>query len=96
MKSLSPLGCMTDFGVSCEFARSEGAPLAKREMFAAVSSNAVVLRLGGLAQPENIVDEHNNCILALTTLTAGSHRHFAIQVLLASFPPMMLLRVALS
>ena len=37
---------MTDLGVSCTAVRLEGAPLAKREMLAAVSSNAVELILG--------------------------------------------------
>ena len=49
---------MTDLGVYCFEACSAGAPLARSDMFAAVSSNAVEKRLVGLAQPEEIVVEH--------------------------------------
>ena len=99
VNSLSPFGCITDLGVSCVLALSEGAPFAKSEMLAAVSSKAVLLMLGGLAQPDEIVAEHNKLnLLALssTKSSAGSHRHFGFQFLLALLPPMVLLRVASS
>ena len=66
-----------------------GAPLVKREMLAAVSSNAVELILGGLAQPEEIVAEHNKVDLlafSITGSTAGLHRHVATQCVLVLLP----------
>ena len=59
MNSLSPFGCMTDLGVSCALAVSEGAPFARSDILAAVSSRAVLLMFGGLVQPDEIVAEHN-------------------------------------
>ncbi len=50
---------MTDLGVYCFEVCSVGTPLVRSDMFAAVSSNAVEKRLVGLAQPEEIVAEHN-------------------------------------
>ena len=50
---------MTDFGVYRFEVCLAGTPLARSDMFAAVSSNAVEKRLVGLAQPEEIVTEHN-------------------------------------
>ena len=97
--SLSPFGCMTDLGVSCTPDCAEGAPLAKRIMLAAVSSNTMEFILGGLAQPEEIVVEHSKLYLlafSMTKSTAGLHHHFDTQSLLALLPLMVLQRVAFS
>ena len=85
---------MTDLGVCCIEAWVAGARLAKREMLAAVSSNAVEKVLGGLAQPEEIVAEHKKCDLlacSIARLTAKAHRHAATQCLLFLLPLIVLL-----
>ena len=94
VSSLSPFGCSTALGGEWILARSDGDPEAKRVMFAAVSTSAVVLRLVGLAQPGNKVAEQINkellTALLITLMPAGSTRQdFGVHLMLAWLPPMV-------
>jgi hypothetical protein len=60
---------MTDLGCVCMCARKDGALSARRVMFAAVSTRAVLLRHGGLVQPGKNVEEHINGLLILLYVT---------------------------
>jgi hypothetical protein len=52
-----PSGWVTDFDGACTDALSAGAPVLSSVMFAPVSSNAVVFRFVGLAQPGEVAME---------------------------------------
>ena len=99
VNSLSPFGCRSAFGRDWIVARSDGASLARRVMFAAVSTSAVELKLSGLPQPGKKVAEQISkellSVFSITLLPVGSPRQvFGVHLTFARLPRIVLWWVA--